>query len=180
MSTEKKYPNKKPIIKMNSKTVRELRSIAKDKGLRGYYKLKKDDLVALLLENSAKEMPIPSPRTKGKKRRPVLPVKIIPGPQEMDEFEKEEIEKSRLVVKNKLNKWYDWLVDYVPKSVKNAVSKAFSRAKNSMLSLYDGAKKTLRGDVEDEAEKENQVNQENEEENIDLTPHEHERALRSI
>ena len=47
MSTKQKYPNKKPIIKMNSKTVRELRSIAKDRGLHGYYKLKKDDLVAL-------------------------------------------------------------------------------------------------------------------------------------
>ena len=32
---------------MNIKTVRELRSIAKDKGFRGYYKLKKTDLVAL-------------------------------------------------------------------------------------------------------------------------------------
>ena len=45
----KKVPQK-DIIKMNTKTVRELRSIAKDNGLRGYYKLKKDDLVALLLE----------------------------------------------------------------------------------------------------------------------------------
>ena len=45
----KKIPQK-DIIKMNTKTVRELRSIAKDNGLRGYYKLKKDDLVALLLE----------------------------------------------------------------------------------------------------------------------------------
>ena len=46
---EKKTPQK-DIIKTNTKTVRELRSIAKDNGLRGYYKLKKDDLVALLLE----------------------------------------------------------------------------------------------------------------------------------
>ena len=76
---------------MNNKTVRELRSIAKDRGLHGYYKLKKDDVVALLLEESAEEMPIPPPRTKRKKRRPALPVKIIRGPQEMDEFEKEEI-----------------------------------------------------------------------------------------
>ena len=83
---------------MNTKTVRELRSIAKDKGLRGYYKLKKDDLVALLLEESAEEIPTPPPRTKGS-RGPALPVKIIPGFQEMDEFEKEEIEKSRPVVK---------------------------------------------------------------------------------
>ena len=37
---------------MNTKTVRELRSTGKDKGLRGYYKLKKADLVALLLKQS--------------------------------------------------------------------------------------------------------------------------------
>ena len=66
---------------MNSKTVRELRSITKDKDLRGYYKFKEDDLIALLLEESAEEMWTPLPRSKGKKRRPVLPVKIIPGPQ---------------------------------------------------------------------------------------------------
>ena len=46
---EKSFPGEH-IIKMNGKTVRELRSIAKDKGLHGYYKLKKADLVALLLE----------------------------------------------------------------------------------------------------------------------------------
>ena len=39
-------------------------------------------------------------------------------------------------------------------------------------------KKTLRGDVEDEAEKGNQENQE--EEDVDLTPHEHERALKGV
>ena len=49
---EKNFP-RKYIIKMSTKTVRELRSIAKDKDLHGYYKLKKDDLVALLLEQSA-------------------------------------------------------------------------------------------------------------------------------
>ena len=79
---------------MNTKTVRELRSIAKDKGLRGYYKLKKDDLVALLLEQSAEELPTAPPRARERERRPVLPVKIIPSLQEMDEFEKEEMKKA--------------------------------------------------------------------------------------
>ena len=79
---EKNFP-RKYIIKMSTKTVRELRSIAKDKDLRGYYKLKKDDLVALLLEQSAEEIPSPPPRSKGKKRRPVVHVKIIPSPQEI-------------------------------------------------------------------------------------------------
>ena len=84
---------------MNGKTVRELRSIAKDKCLRGYCKLNEDDLVALLLEESADEMPTPPPRTYGKKRRPILPLKIIPDPQEMDKFKKEEVVRSRPVVK---------------------------------------------------------------------------------
>ena len=29
----------------------------------------------------------------------------------MDEFEKDEIKKSRSLVKNKLNGWYDWLIN---------------------------------------------------------------------
>ena len=37
---------------MNTKSVIEMRSFAKDKDIRGYYKLKKADLVALLLEQS--------------------------------------------------------------------------------------------------------------------------------
>ena len=45
----------KHIIKINTKTVRELKSIAKDKDLRCYYKLKKADLVALLLDQSAQK-----------------------------------------------------------------------------------------------------------------------------
>ena len=48
---------------MNTKTRRELRSIAKDKGFRGFYELKKTDLLALLLEQSAEEMPTPAPRS---------------------------------------------------------------------------------------------------------------------
>ena len=74
------------------------------KGLRCYYKLRKADLIALLLEQSAEEMPTPLPRASGKERRHVLPVKIIPSPPEMNEFEKEEMKKSRPVVKKRLNK----------------------------------------------------------------------------
>ena len=82
-----------------------------------------------------------------------------PSPQEMDEFEKEQMKKSRLLVKNKLNEWYDWLVDHIPKAIKNAASKKFLKLKNSILRLYDGVKKTLNGQTED---------------NTDLTAHENE------
>ena len=52
---------------MNTKTVSELRSTARGNDLRGYYKLKKPDLVALLLEKSVEEMPTPPPRAREKK-----------------------------------------------------------------------------------------------------------------
>ena len=127
---------------MNTKKIRKLGSIAKDKGLRGFYKLKKADLLALLLEQSSEEMPTSASRRKGKERRPVLPVKIIPSPQEMDKLEKEEMKKTRPVVKSRLSELYDWLLDYVPRPFKKAVKKSFLRMKNSIMSLYDGAKKT--------------------------------------
>ena len=108
-------------MKRNTKTVRELSwSITKGKDLRGYYKLRKANLIALLLEQLTKEMPTPPVRGRGK---------IIPSPQEMDEFEEEEMKKGRSVVKNKLNDWYDWLVDYVLKPIKNTVSKVFFKGK---------------------------------------------------
>ena len=58
---------------MNTKTVCELRSIAKNKALRVYYKVKKFNLVALLLEQSADDVPTSPPRASGKERRPALP-----------------------------------------------------------------------------------------------------------
>ena len=64
-------------------------------------------------------MPTPPARGRGK---------IIPSPQDMDEFEEEEMKKGRSVVKNKLNNWYK-LVDYVPKPIKNTVSKVFFNGK---------------------------------------------------
>ena len=159
---------------MNTKSLRELRSIAKDKGLRGFYKLKKDDLLALLLEQSSEEMSTPAPRGKGKERRPVLPIKIILSPQEMDEFEKEEMKKSRPVVKSRLGKLHKWLDDHISIPIKNAVDEAFLRLKNSILRLFDRAKKTLKDIVKKEAEEE----QQQEKEGVDLTPHEHGRALK--
>ena len=78
---EKKIQEKR-MIYIKTKTVRELKSIAKEKVLRGYYKLNKADLVALLLEQSAEEILTRPPRAWREKRRPALPVKIISSLQE--------------------------------------------------------------------------------------------------
>ena len=115
-----------------------------------------------LAKKSRKKMASQPSRTKWYKRRPALAVKIIPHPQEMDKFEEQQLPKGRPAVKKKLND-LGWLVAYIPKPIKNTVSKAFSKAKTRILSMYDSAKKTLKDIVEKEA---------------DLTPQEHERALK--
>ena len=59
---------------MYTKTVHELKSIA-IKGLRGFYKLKKADLLPLLLEQLSEEIPTPQPRASEKEGRRAIPVK---------------------------------------------------------------------------------------------------------
>ena len=88
----------------------------------------------------------------------------------MDEVEREEMKRSRPVVESRLGKLHKWLDDYVPKPIKKAVDKAFKTFKNRIPGLYDGAKKTLKDIVEKKAEEE--------EEDVDLTPHEYERTLK--
>ena len=60
-----------------------------------------------------------------------------PSPQEMDIFEQQEMSKSRPQVKGKLNKWYDWLINHVPKPIKDGASRAFEIFKDKVMGLYD-------------------------------------------
>ena len=62
---------------------------------------------------------------------------MTPSPQEMDIFEQQEMSESRPQVKSKLNDWYYWLVNYVPKSVKDKASRAFKTFKDKIMGLYN-------------------------------------------
>ena len=61
-----------------------------------------------------------------------------PTQQEMDIFEQQEMSNSRPQVKSKLNKWYDWLINHVPKPIKDGASKAFKAFKDKIMALYNG------------------------------------------
>ena len=132
----------------------ELKSLAREHRLRGYSRLRKTKLVALL-QNS----PPPAPRTRPPRptRPPTPPLGMSPsGPprdatwepiddrrlrkssaQEMDIFEQQEMSKSQPKVKGKLNKWYDWLINHVPKPIKDGASKAFKTFKDKVMGLYN-------------------------------------------
>ena len=113
-------------------------------GLRNYSRIRKAELVVLLQNSGTPEGPTaPAPRT-----RPPPPPPLArtwepiddrrprkPSPQEMDIFEQQEISKSRPQVNTKLNKWYDWLINHVPKPIKDGASKAFKTFK--VMGLYN-------------------------------------------
>ena len=60
-----------------------------------------------------------------------------PSPQEMDIFEQQEMSTSRPQVKSKLNDCYDWLVNHIPKTVKDKASRAFKTFKDKIIGLYN-------------------------------------------
>ena len=117
----------------------ELKSLARERRLRGYSRMRKAELVALL-QNS------PPPGQSCASTSPTLPTQTWepiddrrprkPSPQEMDIFEHQEMSKSRPQVKTKLNKWYNWLINHVPKLIKDGSSKAFKTFKNKVMGLY--------------------------------------------
>ena len=45
--------------------------------------------------------------------------------------------KSRPRVKNKLNRQYNWLINHVPKPIKDGASKAFKTFKDKVMGLYN-------------------------------------------
>ena len=122
--------------------VKELKALARDRGLRNYSRMRKAELVALLQNNPP---PAPTPHT----RPPPPPPQIStwepiddrrlrqPSLQEMDIFEQQEMSKSCPQVKNKLNNCYDWLVNHVPTTIKDGVSKAFKTFKDKIMGFYN-------------------------------------------
>ena len=123
--------------------VPELKSLARDRGLRNYSWMRKTELVALLQNNGTPE----DPRTPTPCTRPPPPTQTWepiddrrprkPSSQEMDIFEQQEMSKSRPQVKTKLNKWYNWLINHVPKPIKDGTSKAFKTFKDKVMGLYN-------------------------------------------
>ena len=140
--------------------VMELKALARDRGLRNYSRMRKAELVVLLQNNPppsrsggprataqtpcTRPPPPPpqmspsgaSPRSATWKpidgRRPRKPTQ-----QEMDILEQWEMSKSRPQVKSKLNKWYNWLINHVPKPIKDGASRAFKAFEDKIMGLYN-------------------------------------------
>ena len=128
----------------------ELKSLARDRGLRNYSRMRKAELVALLQNNPPPGQSRASVAPTSCTRHPAPPPPPTqtwepvydrrprkPSPKEMDTFEQQQISRSRPQVKTKLNKSYDWLISHVPKPIKDGASKAFKTFKDKVMELYN-------------------------------------------
>ena len=127
--------------------VAELKALAKEHGLRGYSKLKKAELIAFIQDNLRPPC-TPAPRTRPPRPTRPPPPQLVrfrpdrprqPSSQEIDIFEQQEMSKSRSQVTSKLNDWYNWLVNHVPKTIKDDASRAFKTFKEKIMGLYNRA-----------------------------------------
>ena len=141
--------------------VTELKALARERGLRGYSRLRRAELVALLQNNPPQMSTWEPVEDRLKPDRPTVEAPLVLAPrsmvgslqrlrqpphsgglwptqQEMDIFEQQEMSKSCPQVKNKVNNLYDWLVNHVPKTVKDKASRVFKAFKDKIMGLYNG------------------------------------------
>ena len=141
--------------------VAELKALARECGLRGYSRMRKVEIIKLIRNNQqgltswAPDIPPrngttrpPRPmqpnQTQSVRFRPDRPRQPsrsrgprAPSQQEMDIFEQQEMSKSQPQVTSKLNDWYDWLVNHVPKTIGDGASRAFKTFKDKVMGLYN-------------------------------------------
>ena len=138
--------------------VMELKALTRDRRLRNYSQMRKAELVALLqynlppLQSRGPRAPGSTPHTRppppppqmspsgaslrGATWKPIDDRRLRkPTQQEMDIFEQQEMSKSRPQVKSKLNTWYDWLINHIPKPIKDGASRAFKTFKDKIMGL---------------------------------------------
>ena len=58
----------------------------------------------------------------------------------MDIFKQQEMRKNRPQVTSELNNWRDWLVNHVPKTIKDKTRRAFKTFKDKVMVLYNRVK----------------------------------------
>ena len=122
-------------------TIIQLRALEKKHKLRDYSRLKKAELIAFLrkiFDQCASVLQGPLDLL----NHPHLPSGLDQIGQGNPILEKwiylnnKRWEKYRPQVKSKLNDWHNWLVNYVPKTIKDKASKAFKSFKDKVMGLF--------------------------------------------
>ena len=150
-------------IKMETKTVKEMQTIAKERGLRGYSKLRKADLLAVLSKpadfgaRADKQLSLAVPAVNALEgfdtwadeqfTKPSKHVKSntwyewladhVPIPAGFNDWVDEQLAKP---IKHAVSAASDWIMDKVPQPVKNVVDHGFYKLKNKINKLFNNSK----------------------------------------
>ena len=145
---------------MENQSVKQLKALAKEKGIKGYYKMRKAELIKalndgdLLTSSNVIDQPIPEIN---------IP---IPAPSRITQL-KNLASNVAAPVKSVINRFTGWLLAYIPEPIKNAVNERVENLKERVNSIFGR---------QEEVGQPNEDHPSTEEDN--LTPKEHKTAIK--
>ena len=117
------------IISMEKQSVKQLKALAKDRGIKGYYKMRKAELIEVLstdeseIYETANDQSIPEVN---------IP---IPAPSRITQI-KNLASNVAAPVKSVINRFTGWLLNYIPEPIKNAVNERVENLKERVNSIF--------------------------------------------
>ncbi|XP_020912011.1 uncharacterized protein LOC110249773 [Exaiptasia diaphana] len=124
---------------MEKQTVKELKALTKERGIKGYYKLRKAELIEVLgntprnivPNTSSNILDEPIPEINVPILKPSQPTRksLIPSLKHL-------ANRAANPVKEELNKFADWILSHVPESIKRTVNKRVDSLKEKVNDLF--------------------------------------------
>ena len=147
---------------MENQSVKELKALAKERSVKGYYKMRKAELIKVLSTVNDLRQTYQTAVD-----QPIQEINIpIPAPSRVSQI-KNLAYNVAAPVKSVINRFTGWLLNYIPEPIKNAVNERVENLKERVNSIF-GRREEVGQPIEDV----------NSTEENNLTPKEHKTAIK--